>query len=51
MANVENVIFSTQLKDKNMKKIEREVLETIPMAAGCCADKCPTSGSGGGIGG
>ena len=34
-----------------MKKIEREVLETIPMAAGCCADKCPTSGSGGGIGG
>jgi hypothetical protein len=31
-----------------MKKIEREVLATIPMAAGCCGKSCH-NGRGGGI--
>jgi hypothetical protein len=32
-----------------MKKIEREVLATIPMAAGCCDKSCHHGGGGGGI--
>jgi len=34
-----------------MKKIEREVLADIPVAAGCCCDKSSTAnGGGGGLG-
>jgi hypothetical protein len=31
-----------------MKKIEREVLADIPVAAGCCGDKDSTDNGGGG---
>ncbi len=30
-----------------MKKIEHEVLATIPMAAGCCDKSCHNGGGGG----
>jgi len=33
-----------------MKKIEREVLADIPVAAGCCCDKSSTANGGGGGG-
>jgi hypothetical protein len=32
-----------------MKKIEREALATIPMAAGCCNKCCDNGGDGGGL--
>ena len=34
-----------------MKKIEREVLATIPIAAGCCDKCCDNGGKGNGDGG